>query len=57
MAEKEANLMKKLDHINIVKVIETFSAEDNFFILLEYANDGDLRGFIRQRKNTEKDEK
>jgi serine/threonine protein kinase len=39
---KEADIMKKLDHHNIIKVHEIIDTESTFYIIMEYASNGDL---------------
>lgn len=38
--------MKKLDHINIVKLHETISMNDYEYIILEYCEGGSLKDFL-----------
>ena len=40
--EKEVMILKRIDHPNIVKVFETFSDEDNFYIVYELCSEGTL---------------
>ena len=37
--------MKRLDHPNIIKVLQTINTENVFYIIMEYASNGDL--FLR----------
>jgi len=39
---KEADIMKRLDHHNIIKVHEIIDTESTFYIIMEYASNGDL---------------
>lgn len=39
---KEADIMKRLDHHNIIKVREIIDTENTFYIIMEYASNGDL---------------
>jgi MAP/microtubule affinity-regulating kinase len=39
---KEADIMKRLDHHNIIKVHEIIDTENTFYIIMEYASNGDL---------------
>lgn len=39
---REVEIMKRLDHPNIIKVFQTIDTEDNFYIIMEYASNGDL---------------
>ena len=38
----EINILKSMDHPNIIKVFEFFSDESNIYIVKEYFNEGDL---------------
>jgi len=39
---KEADIMKRLDHDHIIKVHEIIDTESTFYIIMEYASNGDL---------------
>lgn len=39
---KEINILKLLDHPNIIKVYEYFNTKENLYIILEYCNGGEL---------------
>jgi calcium-dependent protein kinase len=41
--EQEVEILKHLDHPNIVKVYETFSDDDNYYIVGEYCSEGSLQ--------------
>lgn len=40
--ENEINILKELDHPNIIKVYEFFEYDDYYYIVSEYIGDGDL---------------
>ena len=42
----EMEIMKKMDHPNIIKLESVFQNEEFYFIVLEYSPDGDLLEFI-----------
>lgn len=51
---KEINLHMNLDHKNVVKFEDYLETEDKVYIFLEYAQNGDLFGYIQKNKLTEK---
>jgi serine/threonine protein kinase len=46
----ECNLMKKLNHPNITKILEMFDDEKFFLIIMEYINGGNLFSFVKKRR-------
>lgn len=38
----EINLMKKLDHPNLVKLYETYETETEIYLIMEYCEGGEL---------------
>ena len=46
----EIKLMKKLNHQNITKILETFEDDQFFFIIMEYINGGNLFSYVKKRK-------
>ena len=46
----ETDLMKKLNHPNITKVLEMFEDEKFFLIIMEYINGGNLFSFVKKRR-------
>ena len=46
----EINLMRKLNHPNITKILETFEDEKFYFIIMEYINGGNLFSFVKKRR-------
>ena len=46
----EINLMQKLNHPNITKILETFEDEKFYFIIMEYINGGNLFSFVKKRR-------
>jgi len=47
--EREAQLLGRLDHPNIVKVLDHFTENKRQYILLEYLNGQDLRQLVKQQ--------
>ena len=51
----ETNLMKKLNHPNITKILELFEDKEYILIIMEYINGGNLLSFVKKhRKVSEK---
>ena len=46
----ETNLMKKLNHPSIVKILETFETNEYMLIIMEYINGGNLYSFVKKRR-------
>ena len=46
----ETDLMKKLNHPNITKILEVFEDEDYILISMEYINGGNLFSFVKKRR-------
>ena len=48
--DKEIDLLRQLDHPNIVKLFEYFSDEDKYYLITEYCRGGDLFELIKKKK-------
>lgn len=48
MFDREAKLLMKLNHANIVKVLDHFVDSGRNYMMLEYVNGQDLRQFVKQ---------
>ncbi len=46
----ETNLMQKLNHPNITKILEMFEDDKFIFIIMEYINGGNLFSFVKKRR-------
>jgi serine/threonine protein kinase len=44
---REVEVLKKLDHPNIVKFFVSFEEDDSYFIVFEYVDGGDLKNFLK----------
>jgi NIMA (never in mitosis gene a)-related kinase len=53
----EIELLKKLDHPNIVKYYKSFREEDKLYIIMEYFDNGDLDDYIEVLKTDKKEKK
>ena len=57
----EVELLKKLDHPNIVKYYKSFREDDKIYIIMEYFDNGSLKDYIRalnkkNKRNNKKEE-
>ena len=51
----ETNLMRRLNHPSIVKILEMFESDKYLLIIMEYINGGNLYSFVKKRRKlTEK---
>lgn len=41
--------MKKMDHDNVVKLLDVYQTNNNMYIVTEYCKDGDLRNYIKKK--------
>ena len=48
--DEEIELLKQLDHPNIVKLFEYFSDGDKYYLITEYCKGGDLFDLIKKKK-------
>ena len=46
----ETNLMKKLNHPNITRILELFEDKEYILIIMEYINGGNLFSFLKKRR-------
>ena len=46
----ETNLMKKLNHPNITKILELFEEKEYILIIMEYINGGNLFSFLKKHR-------
>ena len=54
--EREINILKKLDHINVIKIYKIHEDEEKYYIVMEFCENGELFHYIveRQRLKEEK---
>jgi calcium-dependent protein kinase len=45
--KNEIDILKKLDHPNIVKIFEFYDTKKNYYIITEYCKHGELYGYIK----------
>lgn len=41
-------ILKTLVHVNIIRLLEVFENNKKFFIVMEYASDGDLLTYMKE---------
>lgn len=51
----EINILKSINHENIVKYIDSFENSKNIYLIMELCNDGNLESFILHNQLSEKD--
>eukprot|EP00929_Paragymnodinium_shiwhaense_P099627 TRINITY_DN6137_c0_g2_i2.p1 TRINITY_DN6137_c0_g2~~TRINITY_DN6137_c0_g2_i2.p1 ORF type:complete len:593 (-),score=112.05 TRINITY_DN6137_c0_g2_i2:173-1951(-) len=51
-AHKEAEVLRSLSHVNIVRLVGTFLETDRLCIVMEYADGGDLADVVKQKRET-----
>ena len=49
--KNEIDILKKLDHPNVVKIIEFYSTDDAYYIITDYCQCGELYNQIKHRYN------
>lgn len=47
--KNEIDILKKLDHPNIVKIYEFYETNDSYYIVTEYCKNGELYGYIKNQ--------
>ena len=47
--KNEIDILKKLDHPNIVKIFEFYETNDSYYIVTEYCKKGELYGYIKNQ--------
>ena len=53
-AENESNILKSINHENIVKYYDSFIEKGSFYIIMEFCENSDLSEFISQNKENNK---
>ena len=47
----EINILKQIDHPNVVKIFEFYNSEDAYYLITEYCEGGELFQLISKKKN------
>jgi serine/threonine protein kinase len=42
--------MKKLEHENIVKLLDVYQTSNNMYLVTEFCEEGDLRSYLKKRR-------
>lgn len=48
LVTKEVNIIKGIEHPNIVHLFETFETSNNFYLVFEYCEKGDLEKYLME---------
>ena len=54
--EREISILKKLNHINVIKVYKINEDEEKYYIVMEYCENGELFHYIVENQRLEEDE-
>jgi serine/threonine protein kinase len=46
--EKEALMMRNLDHPNIIRLHQASRTQNNLYLFTDYCDQGDLKGFMKK---------
>ena len=49
----EINILKKIDHPNIMKIFEFYNTESTYYLIVEYCQGGDLNDFVNENELSE----
>lgn len=55
LLENEIKVLKGCDNCNIVKLYDLKKTPNNFYLMLEYCNEGDLQNYLKKKKNLTED--
>ena len=53
---REMSIITELDHINVIKVYEMYESTDNFLIIMEYCEGGELFNYIVENQRLSEEE-
>jgi serine/threonine protein kinase len=54
--QSEIEIMKKVDHPNIVKLFDVYQTTNNMYIITELCEDGDFYSLLQKRKKIDEEE-
>ena len=52
---QEVGILKKLRHVNICRLLDTFETENHLIFVLELCSGGDLLNYVRKRRKLTED--
>ena len=53
---REIYILKKIKHVNVIRVLEVFETLDQVLIVMEYAGGGDLLHYVKSKKHLTEEE-
>jgi len=56
LLENEIRVLKTCDCANIIKLYDLKKTVNNFYLMLEYCNEGDLSQYMKQKKHLSEEE-
>lgn len=56
LLENEIKVLRACDNINIIKLYDIKKTANNFYLILEYCNEGDLGDYLKKKKYLTEDE-
>ena len=56
LLENEIKVLKTCDNRNIIKLYDIKKTANNFYLILEYCNEGDLMVYLKKKKTLDEDE-
>lgn len=56
LLENEIKVLRACDNINIIKLYDIKKTKHNFYLMLEYCNEGDLGDYLKKKKHLTEDE-
>ena len=48
--QSEIDIMKRVDHPNLVKLLDVYQTTNNMYIVTEFCQGGDLRNYLRKKR-------
>jgi len=51
LLQSEINILKIIDHPNVVKLYDSFEEKGKYYLIMEYCNGGDLEHYVRAKQD------